>query len=163
MKIHSFHWKDITKLQFITKEVFDMKTWNRWQELTPKVLGVLLIIVPFVFGIATIGSSSWDGWLLGTIVGVVSIILGLIWFGFTGNRVTEGLTVMVGVVLLITPWVMGESLLGAGAWASSIVGALLVVGAARMAMESQRRPAAVPTYRPLRGGSMESETSNGYR
>ena len=141
-----------------------MKTWNRWQELTPKVLGVLLIIVPFVFGIATIGSSSWDAWLLGTVVAVVSIILGLLWFGFPSNRVTEGLTVMVGTVLLITPWVLvDESSLGAGVWTSSILGALLVVGAATVSMESQRRQATVPAYRPLRRGSMESETSNGYR
>jgi SPW repeat len=166
MKIHSFHWKDIIELQFITKEVFDMKTmntWSRWQDWAPRMLGVLLLIVPFVFGIATIGSSSWDAWVLGTVVSVVAIILGLLWFGFASNRVTEGLTVMVGVVLLITPWVMGESLLSAGAWASSILGVLLVVGAARMAMESQRRLATVPAYRPLRRGSMESETSNGYR
>src|SRR5260370_14858995 len=97
-----------------TKEVFDMKTWNRWQEFTPKVLGVLLIIVPFVFGIATIGSSSWDAWLLGTVVAVVSIVLVLLWFGFPSHRVTEGLTVMVGTVLLIIPWVLvDESSLGA--------------------------------------------------
>ena len=128
-----------------------MKTWNRWQELTPKMLGALLIIVPFVFGIATIGSSSWDAWLLGTVVAVVSIVLGLLWFGFPINKLTEGLTVMVGVVLFITPWVMGESLLSASAWASSILGALLVVGAARVAMESQRRRAPAPAYRPLRG------------
>jgi uncharacterized membrane protein HdeD (DUF308 family) len=141
-----------------------MKTWNRWQELTPKVLGVLLIIVPFVFGIATIGSSSWDAWLLGAVVAVVSIVLGLLWFGFPSNRVTEGLTVMVGTVLLITPWVLvDESSLGAGVWTSSILGALLVVGAATVSMESQRRQATVPAYRPLRRGSMESETSNGYR
>ena len=140
-----------------------MKTWNRWQELTPKVLGVLLIIVPFVFGIVTIGSNSWGAWVLGAVVGVVSIVLALLWFGFPGNRVTHGLMVMVGVVLFFTPWVMGESLVSAGAWASSIVGALLVIGAARMATESQRRQAAAPAYRPLRGGSMESETSQGYR
>jgi membrane-bound ClpP family serine protease len=132
-----------------------MKARNRWQELTPKALGVLLIIVPFVFGIVTIGSNSWSAWVLGAVVGVVSIVLALLWFGFPGNRVTHGLMVMVGVVLFFTPWVMGESLLSAGA--------LLVIGAARMAMESQRRQAAAPAYRPLRGGSMESETSRGYR
>ncbi len=141
-----------------------MKTWNRWQELTPKVLGVLLIIVPFVFGIATIGSSSWDAWVLGTVVGVVTMILALLWFGLPNNRVTEGLTVMMGTVLFITPWVLvDESSLSVGVWTSSILGALLVVGAATVSMESQRRPATVPAYRPLRRGSMESETSNGYR
>src|SRR5258706_7518513 len=81
-----------------TKEVFDMKTWNRWQELTPKVLGVLLIVVPFVFGITTIGSRSSDALVLGTVVGVVAIILALLWVGLASNRVTEGLTVMVGTV-----------------------------------------------------------------
>ena len=146
-----------------TKEVFDMKTWNRWQELTPKMLGALLIIVPFVFGIATIGSSSWDAWLLGAIVGVLSIVLALFWFGFPRNRVTEGLTVMVGVVLFITPWAMGKPLLSASTLASSILGVLLVIAAVSMSIENQLRQAAVPAYRPLRRGSMESSTSDGYR
>src|SRR5258708_14052392 len=78
-----------------TKEVFDMKTWNRWQELTPKVLGVLLIIVPFVFGITTIGSSSWDAWVLGAVGGVVAVFLALFWVGFPSNRGAGGLTVIV--------------------------------------------------------------------
>src|SRR5260221_5887528 len=121
-----------------TKEVFDMKTWNRWQELTPKVLGVLLIVVPFVFGITTIGSSSWDAWVLGMVVGVVAIILALLWFGFPSNRLTEGLTVMMGTVLFITPWAMDESSVSAGVWASCIIGVLLIVAAGGMAMESQR-------------------------
>jgi membrane-bound ClpP family serine protease len=127
------------------------------------MLGVLLIIVPFVFGIETIGSSSWDAWLLGAVVGVVAIVLALLWFGFSSNRVTEGLTVMVGIVLFITPWVMGQSLLSAGAWASSIVGALLVAAAGRVLMENRKRQAAVPAYRFLGRGSMESSTSDGYR
>ena len=145
------------------KEVFDMKTWNRWQELTPKVLGVLLISVPFVFGIATIGTHSWGAWVLGTVVSVVAMALALLWLGFPSNRVTEGMTVMVGTVLLIIPWALDESSLNVGVWASSILGALLIIGVARMAMESERRAATVPAYRSLRRGSMESETSNGYR
>src|SRR5258708_37008612 len=99
-----------------TKEVFDMKTWNRWEELTPKVLGVLLIVEPFVFGITTIGSSSWDAWVLGTVVGVVAIILALLWFGFPSNRVTEGLTVMWGTVLFIIPWALDETPVSAAVW-----------------------------------------------
>ena len=140
-----------------------MKTWNRWQELTPKVLGVLLISVPFVIGITTIGTHSWNAWVLGTVVSVVAMALALLWLGFSSNRLTEGVTVMVGTVLLITPWVLDGSSLSVGTWASSILGALLVMGVAGMAMESQRRQATVPAYRPLRRGSMESETSNGYR
>ena len=140
-----------------------MKTWNRWQELTPKMLGVLLIFVPFVFGIETFASNSWNAWLLGATVGVVAIVLALLWFGFPRNRVTEWLTVMLGIVLFITPWVMGQSLLSAGVLASSIVGALLVVATGRVLMENRSRQPAFPAYRPLGRGSMESSTSDGYR
>lgn len=140
-----------------------MKTWNRWQELTPKVLGVLLIVVPFVFGIATIGSSSWDAWVLGAVVGVVAIALALLWFGFPSNRVTEGLTVMMGTVLFITPWVLDESSLSAGVWASCIIGVLLIVAAGGMSVVNSSRQAAFSTSRAWYMGSMESETSNGYR
>ena len=140
-----------------------MKTWNRWQELTPKVLGVLLIVVPFVFGITTIGSSSWDAWVLGMVVGVVAIILALLWFGFPSNRVTEGLTVMMGTVLFITPWVLDEPSLSAGVWASCIIGVLLIVAAGGMSVVNSSHQAAFSTSRAWYRGSMESETLNGYR
>jgi membrane-bound ClpP family serine protease len=158
-----FLWRDVAVVQSIQKEVFDMKTWNRWQELTPKVLGVLLIVVPFVFGMATIGSSSWDAWVLGTVVGVVAMILALLWFGFPRNRVTEGLTVMMGTVLFITPWVLDESSLSVGVWASCIIGVLLIVAAGGMSVVNASRQAAFSTSRAWYRGSMESETSNGYR
>ena len=138
-----------------------MKTWNRWQDWAPRLLGILLIFVPFVFGLATLGTGSWNAWMLGAVVGVVSMALALLWLGFPSNRVTEGLTVMVGTVLLITPWVLDESSITAGLWASCILGGLLVVAAGGMSLINSSRQAVFPTSRAWRRGSMESQSSNG--
>jgi hypothetical protein len=140
-----------------------MKTWNRWQDWAPRVLGILLIFVPFVYGIATIGTHSWNAWILGTVVSVVAMALALLWLGFSSNRLTEGLTMMVGTVLLITPWALDESSLSVGMWASCILGALLVVAAGGVSVVNSSRQAVFPTSWAWRGGSMESQKSDGYR
>ncbi|GAC1344949.1 MAG: SPW repeat protein [Ktedonobacteraceae bacterium] len=140
-----------------------MKTWRRWQDWATLVLGMLLLITPFVFGIATFGSSSWSASILGAVVGVVAVILALLWLGFPSNRVTEGMTVIVGTVLFISPWMLGEGWLTAGAWTSSIVGVLLVIAAGAMSVENWSRQAGFPNYRASRKGLIESETPQGYR
>ncbi len=140
-----------------------MKTWRRWQDLTPRILGVLLIFVPFVYGMATIGTDSWNAWILGTVIGVVSMALALLWLGSPSNRVTEGMTVMVGTVLLITPWALDESSLSAGVWASCILGALLVVAAGYASIVNSSRQMVFSTSWARNRDSMESQSSNGYR
>ncbi len=140
-----------------------MKTWRRRQDWVPLVLGVLLLITPFVFGIATIGSRSSEAWILGTVVSVVAVILALLWLGFPSNRVTEGMTVIVGIVLFISPWVLGGALLTAGAWASCIIGMLLVIAAGGMGLENWSRQAGFPAYRAWHRDSIESETPHGYQ
>ena len=130
-----------------TKEVFRMKTWRRWQDWLPLVLGVLLFLTPFVFGIETLGSRSWDAWILGAIVGVVAVAFALLWLGFPSNRVTEGMTVLVGMVLFISPWVLGEAWLTASAWASCIVGVFLVIAAGRVSVENwSRKENSLPSF-----------------
>jgi MFS-type transporter involved in bile tolerance (Atg22 family) len=112
-----------------------------------QVLGVVLLITPFVFGIATFGSTSLDVWILGAVVSVVAVILALLWLGFPSNRVTEEMTVMVGLVLFISPWVLGEAVLTADAWASWIIGVLLIIAAGGVSAAHWKRQVAIPTHR----------------
>ena len=140
-----------------------MKLLRRWQDWAPLVAGVLLITIPFVFGRATLGSRSLDAWVLGAIVGVVAVVLALLWLGFPVNRVTGGMTVIVGMILLISPWVLGLPWLAIDAWTSCIIGALLVIIAGGLSLENWSRQTWFPTYWARHRGSIGSETQHGYR
>ena len=101
-----------------------MKAWTRWQDWVSLVLGVLLFIAPWVFGTATNGASSWDAWILG----VIGVILALIALAFLrAASIAEGLSVILGVLLFISPWVLGFATLTAMAWTAWIIGVLFVL------------------------------------
>ena len=59
----------------------------------------------------------------------MAIILALLWLGFPRNGVVEALTALVGLVLFLVPWLLGESGLALDGWTSCIIGNVLVVGA----------------------------------
>jgi hypothetical protein len=106
------------------REFVTMKAWTRWQDWVSLVLGVLLFIAPWVFGTATFGASSWDAW----IIGVIGVILALVALAFLrAASIAEGLSVILGVLLFISPWVLGFASLSAMAWTAWIIGVLFVL------------------------------------
>ena len=101
-----------------------MKAWTRWQDWASLVLGVLLFISPWVFSTSTIGSSSWDAW----IIGVIGVILAL--WALASLRtafVVEGISLILGVLLFISPWVLGFAALSSAAWTTWVIGVLFVL------------------------------------
>jgi len=101
-----------------------MKTWTRWQDWISLVLGVILFLTPWVFGTAMNRASSLDAW----IIGVIGVILALVALAFlSAATIAEGLSVVLGVLLFISPWVLGFAALSSAAWAAWIIGILLVV------------------------------------
>ena len=101
-----------------------MKAWTRWQDWVSLVLGVLLFISPWVFSTSMYGSSSWNAW----IVGVIGVILALWALAFLRTAViAESISVILGVWLFISPWVLGFAVLSTVAWTAWIIGVLFVV------------------------------------
>jgi uncharacterized membrane protein HdeD (DUF308 family) len=107
------------------KEVVIMKAWSRWQDWVSLVLGILLFISPFVFGTMGHTSSAWDAWVLG----VIGVILALLSLGLPNNPVTEWLTLVLGIVLFISPWIFAFATLTTAAWTSWVIGVLFVIAA----------------------------------
>lgn len=116
-----------------------MKAWTRWQDWVVLVLGVLLFIAPFVFRATTHPASAWDGWILG-VIGVILALLSLGLAGSVVNTVTEVLTLILGVVLFISPWVLGFTTLPAMAWTAWIIGVLFFIAGIWTLYEMRRRP-----------------------
>jgi|SRR6516165_5262247 len=101
-----------------------MKAWTRWQDWVSLVLGVLLFLAPWVFGTATNGASSWDAWIIG-VIGVI-LALGALALPRTAS-LTEGISVILGVLLFISPWILGFASLSSAAWTAWIIGVLFVL------------------------------------
>jgi hypothetical protein len=100
-----------------------MKAWTRWQDWVSLVLGALLFISPWFFASAQ-GASGWDAW----IVGIVGVILALIALGLlTAATTVEVISLILGVWLFISPWVLGFSTLSGAAWTAWIIGILFVI------------------------------------
>ena len=118
-----------------------MKTEKRWQDRLPLLPGALLLLTPLVFGIAMFSTHSWNAWLLGAIVGVASVALASSWWLFPDQGVVGGMTVVLGFVLLIAPWALGESWLTLNAWILCLFGIVLVSAAGGLAVTRGNRRA----------------------
>ena len=101
-----------------------MKAWTRWQDWVSLVLGVLLFISPWVFSTSTNGSSSGNAWIVG-VIGVVLALLALA--SISSAAIAEGISIVLGVWLFISPWVLGFTAIGSAAWTAWIIGVLFVV------------------------------------
>ena len=101
-----------------------MKAWTRWQDWVSLVLGVILFIAPWVFGTAARGTSSWDAW----VVGVIGVVLALLALALIStSTIFEWISLILGVWLFISPWVLGFAALGSAAWVAWIIGILFVI------------------------------------
>lgn len=103
-----------------------MAMWKRWQDWASLVLGVLLFITPFVFNGMSIPGAQWAAW----VGGVLLVIIGLWDLARPDNQVGEWLSGLVGVLIFISPWVLGFTVLTQMAWSAWIVGVLAVILAA---------------------------------
>src|SRR5260370_16775113 len=101
-----------------------MKAWSHWQNWVSLVLGVILFITPWVFGTATNTASSWDAW----IIGVIGVILALLALAYVSAAwIPEYLSVALGVLLFISPWVLGFAALSSPSWVAWIIAILFLV------------------------------------
>lgn len=101
-----------------------MKAWSRWQDWVSLVLGVLLFISPWVFSTSTNGSSSWNAWIFG----VIGVLLALWALAFLHTApIGRWISLIIGVWLFISPWVLGFAALSSAAWTAWLIGILFVI------------------------------------
>jgi xanthine/uracil permease len=98
---------------------------NNWQDWVNLILAVWLFISPWVLNFAGQQRPSWDAWIVGIIVGVLSIA------ALTQVQDwEEWINLLLGAWLFISPWVLGFSdnhMISSNAW---IVGVLIFLVAA---------------------------------
>jgi hypothetical protein len=97
-------------------------TWKRWQDWATVVVGVLLFIAPFAFGAAG-SAAAWTAY----IGGILLAVAGLWSVSSPTIRYTDWAEVVLGVLLILAPFVVGFAAMTAIAWSVWIAGILAVV------------------------------------
>lgn len=123
------------KVRFIV-----MKTWIRWQDWATVVLGVVLVLAPWVLG--TISSAfAVDAWF----VGMLSIIVALLSLYQPRRFIMEWITLLLGVWLFLSPWLLSFTVLSGAAWIAWIIGLLLVMVSGWTLLERRGSQVGIPT------------------
>lgn len=115
------------------------KPWTRWQDWLVVLLGVVAALAPLVVTVSTAAA-----WTL-VVFGVLIAAAGLWSLAMPGSVVSEYFHLGLGVLLFVSPWVLGYTDLTGAAWTSWVVGALAVAAGA-VAL-----PEANTTHRGLAG------------
>jgi uncharacterized membrane protein HdeD (DUF308 family) len=100
------------------------KAWTRWQDWAEVLFGVVVLLSPLV--VDTTNTAMWTMIVLGALIaidGLVSLAMPAMVYG-------EWFQMVLGVLLFISPWVIGYTDLTAAAWTSWIVGVLTVAAGA---------------------------------
>lgn len=106
-----------------------MKAWTKWQDWGVLVLGILLLVAPWIFGTATTHALiAWNAGIVG-----VALVASTLWaFAQASVSATEWgyiawFQLILGVWLIIAPWLLGFAAIGTAAWTAWIVGIFVVV------------------------------------
>ncbi|ALG15573.1 SPW repeat protein [Kibdelosporangium phytohabitans] len=116
-----------------------VRAWTRWQDWAEVVLGVVAVLSPL--WLDTTNIVMWTMIVLGALIALD----GLFSLAMPGVVYGEYVQVVLGVLLFISPWVMGFTDMTGAMWSSFVIGALtLVVGLAAL-------PAATTAHRGMAG------------
>ncbi|MGH6894965.1 MAG: SPW repeat protein [Geminicoccaceae bacterium] len=115
---------------------------NRWQDWTNLILAIWLFISPWVLqfasGATTVGTpaeaaaagsvvvaAAWNAWIFGVVVAAIAAA------GLLGAHAWEEWTnLLIGLWLVISPWVLGFSGNAVATWNTLVVGLLIFALAA---------------------------------
>lgn len=95
--------------------------WSRPQDWVELVVGVLVALSPIV-----VNTSTAAIWTL-IVLGVLIAADGLWSLAAPGMVASEGIQVVLGVLLFISPWVLSFSALSGASWVSWIGGGLTII------------------------------------
>ncbi|GAB2767648.1 SPW repeat protein [Amycolatopsis magusensis] len=101
--------------------------WTRPHDWAEVVLGVVAVLTPLWMQTDT--AAMWTLIVLGALVAID----GLVSLAMPGLVYGEGIQIVLGALLFISPWVIGYSGLTGAAWSSWIIGGLtMIAGAAAL-------------------------------
>lgn len=116
-----------------------------WQDWANVVLAILLFISPWVFQFAgapaagetggAVGSSAaaWNAWLCALVVAGLAVAALLRFFEWE-----EWLNGLIGLWIMVSPWILGFSAMAAAMWSAVVLGALIAIASFWKAVEAHQ-------------------------
>ncbi len=95
---------------------------KRWQDGVNLVLGLWLVVSPWVLAFSQNGAAMWNA----VIVGAIFVVLSLLALS-DAKPWEEWSELVVALWLLVSPWVLGYSAVGAAMWNAVIVAVIVGV------------------------------------
>jgi ABC-type molybdate transport system permease subunit len=115
-----------------------MSSSNRWQDWTSIAAGVVLFITPFVFNQMAIANAAYTAF----VGGVLLVLVGVWNLARPSDRAGEWIEGLIGVLLILAPFVLSFAAITTMAWSAWIIGIVAVVLAATVLfMDTGDRPA----------------------
>ena len=109
-----------------------MTAFRRWQDWVVVIAGIALLAAPYIFGETGNSNALWTTGIIGVAMAVVGFMA-----ASTGRaNGMEFLPAIAGLAAFLAPWVVPYTDLTATAWVSWIVGAVAVVAAGEVTLES---------------------------
>ncbi|MFD1047492.1 SPW repeat protein, partial [Kibdelosporangium lantanae] len=100
------------------------RAWTRWQDWAEVVLGVVAVLSPL--WLTTDSTVTWTLVVLGALI----LIDGLVSLAMPGVVMGEYVQIVLGVLLFISPWVMGFTDMTGAMWSAFVIGALTAIAGA---------------------------------
>lgn len=95
---------------------------QRWQDWVQLILGIWLFFSPWILGFAGSGGAAWNSYIIGVgvvVFAIIALYLPRLW--------EEWINLVLGVWLVIAPWVVGFSSLSNATQNSVILGIVMVI------------------------------------
>ncbi|KAA2259464.1 hypothetical protein F0L68_21245 [Solihabitans fulvus] len=100
------------------------KPWTRMQDWAEVVLGLVAVLTPLWMDTST--KAMWTMIVIGALIAID----GLVSLAMPAMVISEGVQLVLGALLFISPWVMGYTSMTGASWTSWIVGVLTVAAGA---------------------------------
>jgi uncharacterized membrane protein HdeD (DUF308 family) len=110
------------------------RAWTRWQDYAQVVLGAVAALSTI-----WVDTSTKAMWAM-IVLGVLIALDGLVSLAAPNLMTSEGAELVLGVLLFISPWVLGYTAMHTASWLSWVIGALtVVVGGLTLQLQLARR------------------------
>lgn len=98
------------------------KSGNFWQDWVNLLLAVWLFISPWVLNYTGLGAAAWNAWIVAVVIGVIAVAA-LSQYA----RWEEWTNLVLGLWLVISPWVLAVAAPPVVYWNFVIIGLLIAV------------------------------------
>lgn len=98
-----------------------MQRWNRWQDWLNVILGIALMASPWILGATGTAAVLWSGLVGGAVIAIVGL-----WALYQPEgTVPEWVNVVLGVWVIVSPFVLGFSNMANVLWYNVVLGVIV--------------------------------------